>query len=104
MHLEICFNKILLPIKKNPVEAHVIDGFGNHNLEVGGVEGSGFVNKSILNLYFLHGSLHPWLWLDQTLSTILVRMHFCRASVTYLIFANKRVYKIQGSINSLLAN
>ena len=34
----------------NPVEAHVIDGFGNYNLEVGGVEGSGFVNKSILNL------------------------------------------------------
>lgn len=37
----------------NPSELHVIDGFGNYNLEVGGVEGSGFVNKSILNLYFL---------------------------------------------------
>ncbi|GMY09142.1 probable inactive purple acid phosphatase 29 isoform X4 [Fagus crenata] len=35
--------------------AHVIDGFGNYNLEVGGVEGSGFVNKSILNLL-----LPPW--------------------------------------------
>ncbi|XVF72899.1 hypothetical protein PTKIN_Ptkin12aG0157800 [Pterospermum kingtungense] len=37
----------------NPSEAHVIDGFGNYNLEVGGVEGSGFANKSVLNLYFL---------------------------------------------------
>ncbi|KAM3698784.1 hypothetical protein ACB098_06G213200 [Castanea mollissima] len=37
----------------NPVEARVIDGFGNYNLEVGGVEGSSFENKSVLNLYFL---------------------------------------------------
>ncbi|XP_041000291.1 probable inactive purple acid phosphatase 29 isoform X1 [Juglans microcarpa x Juglans regia] len=37
----------------NPVEAHVIDGFGNYNLQVGGVEGSSFENKSVLNLYFL---------------------------------------------------
>ncbi|XP_050236496.1 probable inactive purple acid phosphatase 29 isoform X2 [Mercurialis annua] len=37
----------------NPVEAHVIDGFGNYNLEVGGVKGSRFENKSVLNLYFL---------------------------------------------------
>ncbi|GLT34262.1 hypothetical protein SLA2020_087860 [Shorea laevis] len=37
----------------NPPEAHVIDGFGNYNLEVGGVKGSGFENKSVLNLYFL---------------------------------------------------
>ena len=39
--------------KLNPVGAHVIDGFGNYNLEVGGVEGSSFENKSVLNLYFL---------------------------------------------------
>ncbi|GLT34258.1 hypothetical protein SLA2020_087820 [Shorea laevis] len=37
----------------NPPEAHVIDGVGNYNLEVGGVKGSGFENKSVLNLYFL---------------------------------------------------
>ncbi|XP_059457477.1 probable inactive purple acid phosphatase 29 [Corylus avellana] len=37
----------------NPVEAHIIDGFGNYNIEVGGVKGSGFENKSVLNLYFL---------------------------------------------------
>ncbi|KAL1157265.1 hypothetical protein V6Z11_A08G144500 [Gossypium hirsutum] len=37
----------------NPSEAHIIDGFGNYNLEVGGVEASGFANKSVLNLYFL---------------------------------------------------
>ncbi|EEF47113.1 Phosphatase DCR2, putative [Ricinus communis] len=37
----------------NPVEAHVIDGFGNYNLEIGGVKGSRFENKSVLNLYFL---------------------------------------------------
>jgi len=39
--------------KFNPPEAHIIDGFGNYNLEVGGVEGSDFQNKSVLNLYFL---------------------------------------------------
>jgi hypothetical protein len=37
----------------NPVEPHIIDGFGNYNIEVGGAEGSGFQNKSVLNLYFL---------------------------------------------------
>ncbi|KAK9280504.1 hypothetical protein L1049_014196 [Liquidambar formosana] len=37
----------------NPDNAHFIDGFGNYNLEVRGVEGSSFHNKSILNLYFL---------------------------------------------------
>jgi hypothetical protein len=36
----------------NP-ESHVIDGFGNYNLEVNGVKGTGFENKSVLNLYFL---------------------------------------------------
>ncbi|KAI3704591.1 hypothetical protein L1987_74816 [Smallanthus sonchifolius] len=37
----------------NPSGVDVIDGFGNYNLEVHGVEGSSFMNKSILNLYFL---------------------------------------------------
>ncbi|KAJ6320089.1 hypothetical protein OIU78_015476 [Salix suchowensis] len=37
----------------NPAEAHIIDGFGNYNLEIGGVRGSCFENKSALNLYFL---------------------------------------------------
>ncbi|GKB14269.1 probable cytosolic oligopeptidase A, partial [Tanacetum coccineum] len=37
----------------NPSGFDVIDGFGNYNLEVHGVEGSSFMNKSILNLYFL---------------------------------------------------
>ncbi|KAF5177481.1 Phosphatase dcr2 [Thalictrum thalictroides] len=37
----------------NPSEAQVIDGFGNYNVEVGGVEGSRVENKSLLNLYFL---------------------------------------------------
>lgn len=37
----------------NPPEVHTIDGFGNYNLEVSGVEGSSFQNKSVLNLYFL---------------------------------------------------
>lgn len=39
--------------KLNPPEVHAIDGFGNYNLEIHGVEGSGFENKSVLNLYFL---------------------------------------------------
>ncbi|KAG9455387.1 hypothetical protein H6P81_008291 [Aristolochia fimbriata] len=30
-----------------------IDGFGNYNLEVAGVDGTRMVNKSVLNLYFL---------------------------------------------------
>ncbi|KAL6123953.1 hypothetical protein ACLB2K_076469 [Fragaria x ananassa] len=37
----------------NPSDQDVIDGFGNYNLEVGGVQGTGFENKSVLNLYFL---------------------------------------------------
>lgn len=37
----------------NPPEAHDIDGFGNYNLEVHGVQGSALTNKSILNLYFV---------------------------------------------------
>ncbi|GMH05157.1 hypothetical protein Nepgr_006997 [Nepenthes gracilis] len=37
----------------NPPKVDDIDGFGNYNLEVAGVEGSAFQNKSILNLYFL---------------------------------------------------
>lgn len=37
----------------NPPEFRDIDGFGNYNLEVHGVEGSSFLNKSLLNLYFL---------------------------------------------------
>ncbi|XP_015888952.3 probable inactive purple acid phosphatase 29 [Ziziphus jujuba] len=37
----------------NPSDAKIIDGFGNYNLEVGGVKGSSYENKSVLNLYFL---------------------------------------------------
>ncbi|CAN1309629.1 Probable inactive purple acid phosphatase 29 [Linum perenne] len=37
----------------NPADVREIDGFGNYNLEVGGVKGSSFENKSVLNLYFL---------------------------------------------------
>ncbi|KAL7117653.1 hypothetical protein ACP275_03G085800 [Erythranthe tilingii] len=37
----------------NPTGVHVIDGYGNYNLEVRGVQGSNLVNKSLLNLYFL---------------------------------------------------
>ncbi|XP_037435541.1 probable inactive purple acid phosphatase 29 [Triticum dicoccoides] len=36
----------------NP-EGVEIDGFGNYNLEVGGVEGTLLANKSVLNMYFL---------------------------------------------------
>ncbi|KAM1230912.1 hypothetical protein ACFX13_041746 [Malus domestica] len=37
----------------NPLGQDAIDGFGNYNLEVAGVEGFSFENKSVLNLYFL---------------------------------------------------
>ncbi|KAL3739787.1 hypothetical protein ACJRO7_021107 [Eucalyptus globulus] len=37
----------------NPAGIDLIDGYGNYNLEVHGVEGSGFENNSVLNLYFL---------------------------------------------------
>ncbi|MBA0646170.1 hypothetical protein Goklo_014153, partial [Gossypium klotzschianum] len=72
----------------NPSEAHIIDGFGNYNLEVGGVEGSGFANKSVLNLYFLdsgdystvpsipgHGWIKPsqQLWFQRTSAKLQVR-------------------------------
>ncbi|XP_074379794.1 putative inactive purple acid phosphatase 29 isoform X1 [Apium graveolens] len=39
--------------KVNPKHFHDIDGYGNYNLEVHGIEGSRLVNKSVLNLYFL---------------------------------------------------
>ncbi|PIA34972.1 hypothetical protein AQUCO_03700315v1 [Aquilegia coerulea] len=41
--------------KLNPPvsEAQDIDGFGNYNLEIVGVQGSKFENKSLLNLYLL---------------------------------------------------
>lgn len=40
--------------KLNPQDyASSIDGFGNYNLEVGGVEDTEFENKSLLNLYLL---------------------------------------------------
>ncbi|KAK8284353.1 hypothetical protein V6Z11_D08G150800 [Gossypium hirsutum] len=72
----------------NPSEAHIIDGFGNYNLEVGGVEGSGFANKSVLNLYFLdsgdystvpsipgYGWIKPsqQLWFQRTSAKLQVR-------------------------------
>ncbi|KAJ8551918.1 hypothetical protein K7X08_028361 [Anisodus acutangulus] len=37
----------------NPPDILDIDGFGNYNLEVHGIEGSKLANKSVLNLYFL---------------------------------------------------
>lgn len=37
----------------NPAGFQAIDGFGNYNLEVHGVEGSRIENKSLLNLYLL---------------------------------------------------
>nr|XP_043618213.1 probable inactive purple acid phosphatase 29 [Erigeron canadensis] len=37
----------------NPPGVGYIDGFGNYNLEVNGVEGSGYEKASVLNLYFL---------------------------------------------------
>ncbi|GAU32487.1 hypothetical protein TSUD_316940 [Trifolium subterraneum] len=36
-----------------PWVAVLVDGFGNYNLEVGGVEDTDFENTSLLNLYFL---------------------------------------------------
>ncbi|KAE8646773.1 probable inactive purple acid phosphatase 29 [Cucumis sativus] len=39
--------------KVNPSGMKTINGFGNYNLEVSGVKGSDFENKSVLNLYFL---------------------------------------------------
>jgi len=77
--------------KLNPPEVHSIDGFGNYNLEVGGVEGSGFENKSVLNLYFLDSgdyskvpsiSGYDWikpsqqLWFQQTSAKLKVQFSF----------------------------
>ncbi|GMH19399.1 hypothetical protein Nepgr_021240 [Nepenthes gracilis] len=75
----------------NPPEMDVIDGFGNYNLEVAGVEGSAFQNKSVLNLYFLDSGDYStvpsitgygWIkvsqqfWFEQT-SRNLRRMYIC---------------------------
>jgi len=76
----------------NPVEAHIIDGFGNYDIEVGGVEGCGFENKSVLNLYFLdsgdystvssilgYGWIKPsqQLWFERTSAKLRVLTSFC---------------------------
>ncbi|KAI8572980.1 hypothetical protein RHMOL_Rhmol01G0243300 [Rhododendron molle] len=57
----------------NPPEVDKIDGFGNYNLEVHGVEGSAFENKSVLNLYFLDSgdystvpSIHGYGWIKPS--------------------------------------
>ena len=39
--------------KVKPPEVSFIDGFGNYNLEIHGVENSELSNKSVLNLYLL---------------------------------------------------
>lgn len=50
-----------------------IDGFGNYNLEVAGVEGTLLANKSVLNLYFLDSgdystvpSIHGYGWIKAS--------------------------------------
>ncbi|MCL7037486.1 hypothetical protein MKW94_008230, partial [Papaver nudicaule] len=57
----------------NPSSPNMIDGFGNYNLEVGGVEGSNLQNKSILNLYYLDSgdystvpSIHGYGWIKTS--------------------------------------
>ncbi|KAI3971612.1 hypothetical protein MKW92_049909 [Papaver armeniacum] len=57
----------------NPSSPNVIDGFGNYNLEVGGVDGSTLQNKSLLNLYFLDSgdystvpSIHGYGWIKTS--------------------------------------
>ena len=37
----------------NPYPRYTIDGFGNYNLEVKGVDGSPLANKNVLNLFYL---------------------------------------------------
>lgn len=76
----------------NPPEAQIIDGFGNYNLEIGGVEGSSFENKSVLNLYFLdsgdystvpaiggYGWIKPsqQLWFERTSAKLRVLTSLC---------------------------
>uniref|UniRef100_A0ACD6A0B1 Uncharacterized protein n=1 Tax=Avena sativa TaxID=4498 RepID=A0ACD6A0B1_AVESA len=45
----------------NP-EGVKIDGYGNYNVEVGGVEGTLLANKSVLNLYFLDSGDYSTVW------------------------------------------
>ncbi|XP_051189055.1 probable inactive purple acid phosphatase 29 isoform X1 [Lolium perenne] len=45
----------------NP-EGVEIDGYGNYNLEVSGVEGTLLANKSVLNLYFLDSGDYSTVW------------------------------------------
>lgn len=86
----------------NPV-AHVIDGFGNYNLQVGGVEGSSFENKSVLNLYFLdsgdystvssipgYGWIKPsqQLWFERTSKKLQVLTSLCIQLEEYGIIRN----------------
>ncbi|XP_077233568.1 putative inactive purple acid phosphatase 29 [Tasmannia lanceolata] len=56
-----------------PAGEQEIDGFGNYNVEVSGVEGSKMSNKSVLNLYFLDSgdystvpSIHGYGWIKPS--------------------------------------
>ncbi|KAI3996095.1 hypothetical protein MKX01_018164 [Papaver californicum] len=60
-------------LQLNPSFPNMIDGFGNYNLEVGGVDCSSLQNKSILNLYFLDSgdystvpSIHGYGWIKAS--------------------------------------
>ncbi|XP_059638947.1 probable inactive purple acid phosphatase 29 [Cornus florida] len=76
----------------NPLDTHIIDGFGNYNPKVHGVHGSNFVNKSLLNLYFLdsgdystvpsifgYGWIKPsqQFWFQYTFIKLKVVLGFC---------------------------
>lgn len=85
--------------KVNPNRFHVIDGYGNYNLEVHGSQGSRLVNKSVLNLYFLdsgdystvpdipgYGWIKPsqQYWFQQTskmLQVLITNITFCQFEV-----------------------
>ena len=93
--------------KVNPPEVHIIDGFGNNNLEVGGVQGTAFENKSVLNLYFLDSGDYSkvptipdydWikpsqqLWFQQTSAKLRVQSRLLiilSSYITYYTFDSK---------------
>lgn len=102
-----------------PLGEDVIDGFGNYNLEIGGVKGSGFENKSVLNLYFLDSgdySMVPsipgygWIkpsqqfWFERTSANLQVLILISCCLVQCLVYLKVIILGLVGLLLATVSN
>jgi len=94
--------------KFNPPEVHIIDGFGNYNLDVGGVQGTDFENKSVLNLYFLDSgdysqvsTIFGYDWIKPSQQLWFQRTSAKLKVLPYLFHDYLSVFYLQYSLSSL---